>query len=108
MGSSTEQTSRYPKDKDSLERAYQQLGMTTMNLDNVIATTLINETTQAEDVDGHDWGDDHDGNGEHDDGDEEDEEGEWEDEAEETDDDEEENMTLQSDDDDDDDVSHNN
>ena len=83
--------------------------MTTMNVDNVIATTLVDEIVQADDINGHDWGDDRDGNSEHDDGDEDDEEGEWEDEAEDIDDDddEEENMTLQSDDDDDDDVSHN-
>jgi len=98
-----------PKDKDNLELAYQQLGMTTMNVDNVIATTLFDETAQADDVDGHDWGDDHDGNCEHDDDYEEDEEDEWKDEAENTndDDDDEGDITLQSDDDDDNNVSHN-
>jgi len=49
-----------PKDKDNLELAYQQLGMTTMNVDNVIVTTLVDETAEAYDIDGHDWGDDHD------------------------------------------------
>jgi len=49
------------KDKDNLEFAYQQLGMTTMNMENVIVTTLVDEIVEADDVDGHDWGDDHDG-----------------------------------------------
>ena len=53
-----------PTDKDNLELAYQWLRITTMDVDNVIATILVDETTQADDVDGHDWGDDHDGNGE--------------------------------------------
>ena len=89
------------EDKDNLELAYQQLGITTTNVDNVIATTLLDETVPADDVDGHDLGDDHDGNGEHDDGDAEDE-------VEDTDDDDDdENMALQSGDDDDDERSHN-
>ena len=33
-----------------------------MNVDNVIVTTLVDETAEADDVDDHDWGDDHDGN----------------------------------------------
>jgi len=77
-----------------------------MNVDNVIATTLVDETAQADDIDAHDCYDDHDGNGEYDDGDEEDEEGEWEDEEGEWEDDDE-NMALRSGDDDDNDVSHN-
>ena len=97
-----------PKDKDNLKLAYQQLGMTTMNVDDKTATTLVDKTIQADDVDGHDLGDDHDRDGKHDDNDyEEIEEGEWEDEGEYTDDDNEGDMTLQSDDDDDDDVFHN-
>ena len=85
-----------PKDKENLELAYQQFGMTNMNVDNVIVGTLVDETAEADDVDEHDWGDDDDGNGEHDDGDEEDEE-------EDTDDGHDENTAVQSGDDDDDD-----
>ena len=96
-----------PKDKDNLELAYQQYGMTTMNVDNVITTILVGETAQANDVDGHDWGDDHNVDGEHDDDYEEDEVGKWEEEVKDTDGDDEGDMTLQSDDDNDDDVSHN-
>ena len=92
-----------PKDKENLELAYQQFGMTNMNVDNVIVGTLVDETAEADDVDEHDWGDDDDGNGEHDDGDEEDEEGEWEDEEEDTDEGHDENTAVQSGDDDDDD-----
>ena len=48
-----------------MELTYQHLDMTTMNVDDVIATILVDETAQADDVDEHDCGDDHDGNGEH-------------------------------------------
>jgi len=107
VGSCTDKAHDAPKDKDDSDLTYQQLGMTTMNVDDVIAI-LVDKTAQADDVDGHDWGDDHDGDGEHDDDDyKEDGEGEWDDEGEDTDDDDEGDMTLQSDDDDDDDVSQN-
>ena len=58
MGSYTNKLCDAPKDKDSLELAYKQLGMTTMNVDNVIATILVDETAEADDVNGHDWADD--------------------------------------------------
>jgi len=32
-----------------------------MNVDDVIATTLVDETARANDVDRHNWGDDRDG-----------------------------------------------
>ena len=49
--------------------------MTTMHDDDVIATTLVDETEPLDDVGGHAWGNEHDGDGEHDDDDDKEDEG---------------------------------
>ena len=61
MGSCTEQIWPCPKSKDDLELSYQRNELKTVNADNVITATLVDDIAMPNEVDEHDGGDEHDG-----------------------------------------------